>query len=83
VGNALRKRRQEKATSILPASFKRLCRLKSASEKLNVVPPEELEKFKKSSFIRFCFRPKRLMAAIKNVLASSGLRKTLLKVKRS
>lgn len=78
----MRKARHKKETSILLAAYKRLCRLKSVLEELNGIPPEELKKFKKLSFPKFYFRPKRLMATIKNVMAPSGLRKTLLKVKR-
>jgi len=78
----LRKGRYEKEIPVPSVAYKRICRSKSASGKLNEAPLERLEKFKKSSLAGYCFRPKRLMATVKNVIASSGLGKTLIRFER-
>lgn len=70
----MRKARRMKEISILLSSYKRLCRLKIASGKLSGTSPEELKKSYKLTFTKFHFRPKRLMATIKNVMTPSGLK---------
>jgi hypothetical protein len=77
------KARHEKKISVFSAAYEGLCRLKSVSWELNGIAPAELQKFKKMFPNRFCFRSKRLIAEIKNVIAPSGVRKALLRVKGS